>query len=209
MWRAGLIVTHWMAISGARPFSIASADIVVGGADLQRIDGAAIVGGEGDLRPVGEAAREQALDDVGQRMRAQFDEEAVRQLVPDLLERPGLVIGGHAGGGEGVDVVRGRAGPPHGPRRRRASRTWRGSCPRAGHSEGLSGFQTAGQSITSSRPATIRLSARNSLLLVIAVIAAAPFIGGGRHGRAGQREDLHRRAGAARRQPEFEVARRR
>ena len=63
--------------------------------------------------------------------------------------------------------------------------------------EGFSGFQTAGQSMTSSRPRDHQLLRQEAVLFVIAEMPAAPFLGGGRHGGARQREDLHRRSGAA------------
>ena len=44
--------------------------------------------------------------------------------------------------------------------------------------EGLSGFHTAGQSITSSSPATMALAARNAACSAWPIMAAAPFIGG-------------------------------
>ena len=185
------------------------AHIVVGRAHLQRIGGAAVVGGEGDLRPVGEAALEQARDDLRHGMRPDLDEDAVAQLVPHLLSRPSFVVGGEAGGGEGVDGV--EVAQARAVAFDHAALLERGSdhAPEPLDARGSPGSRPQASPSPRRGPATMRLCVRNSRLLVIAVIAAAPFIGGGRHGRAGQREDLHRRAVPPRGQPEFEIVRRR
>ena len=81
-------------------------DVMIGRAELQRVRGAAIVGREGDLRPVGQPLVDQELDDLRHRIDAQLDEQAARELVPGLFRRLHLVIGSETRRREGVDRSR-------------------------------------------------------------------------------------------------------
>ena len=100
---------------------------------------AAVVGREGHLRPVRQAALEQPPDDLRHRMRPDLDEDAVTQLVPDLFGRPALMVGREAGRREGVDggqIAQARAVPlDDAAAARRSPR----SCPRAARATGCPG----------------------------------------------------------------------
>ena len=156
MWRAGLIVTHWIAISGDRPDSIARRTLW----------------SVAPMRSVSEALRSSVAkaicdqsarprwrrpgDDLRHRMRPDLHEYAVAQLFPDLLGQPSFVVRCEAGGGEGIDGTEITQSRPvtldnSALLERRSDHSPKPLC------DGFSGFQTAGQSITSSRPATIRL----------------------------------------------------
>ena len=102
-----------------------------------------------------------------------------------------LVVRRQAGGGEGVDLGERRGGRRAWPSTTpRALEGGAGSCPRAGHATGSPGSRPPASPSPRRARRPCSDCARNCLLLVIAEMAAAPFVGGGRHGRAGQREDL-------------------
>ncbi|MND38010.1 hypothetical protein D3C80_287090 [compost metagenome] len=177
--------------------------VVVGGAELQRIGGGAVVGGERDLRPVGKAAIEQALDDFRQAVRTKLHEQAVGELVPEFFGRPGFVIGGKACGGKGVDrrqiADAGGMALDHGAFFERG----------ADHAPET--FMRRVFRVPDRRPVHDLVETRRHqallkkcLLLVVTEITAAVFVSRWRNRRAGQGEDLQRRTGFAGLQPEFQ-----
>ena len=207
MWRAGLIVTHWIAISGVRPDWIARRTLW-------------------SVAPI---------FSVSEALRSSVAKATCDQSVRPRSIRPAMISGMECGlismkmpwrslshTSSAVQPSWSEARPAAAKAlmelRSRRPAPWPSTTPRFSNVawimpqsrlwEGFSGFQTAGQSITSSRPATMRLCFRKRRLLVVAVIAAAPFIGGGRHCRAGQGEDLHRRAVPPGGEPELEIVRR-
>ena len=79
-------------------------DIMVRRAVAQRIAGAAVVGGQRKLRPVGEPGRDQPAQRLRDSLRPQLDENAGRQLGQDLVDRQRFVVRGQPGGGERADA---------------------------------------------------------------------------------------------------------
>ena len=72
-------------------------------AEFERVRGAAVVGGEGDLRPVFQTLVDQIFYDLRHRVDTQFDEEAAREFVPSFLRRLHPVIACETRCSEGVD----------------------------------------------------------------------------------------------------------
>jgi hypothetical protein len=177
---------------------------VVAGAQLQCVRGAAVIGREGDLRPVGETFLEQELDDLGHRVDAQLDEEAAHQFVPSLFRRLHLVIRGEARRREGVDrgqVPQARGMPLDDAARREGRLDHAPQAPIGGVLR-----------VPHGRPVHDLVETRDHqamghelFLLRVTEIAAAPFISGRRHGRARQREYLEGRAAFPCLEPELEI----
>ena len=180
--------------------------VMVAGAQAQGVGGAAVVGGEGHLGPVLQSAVQQPPHDLGHVEDAQLDEQAAGQLVPGLLRRLHLVVGGEPRGGEGVDggeVDETRAMTLH------HAPTGQGRLdhapqPRVGRAVGVPHRRPVHHLVQTRHHQALGHEAG---LLVAAVPAAAPLIGGRRHGRAGLAKDLHGRAAPTRLQPELQVAR--
>jgi hypothetical protein len=163
--------------------------IVVARAELEGMAGAAVIGGERDLRPVLQALREQPDDDLGHGVDAQLDEETARELVPGLLRRLHLMVGGEAGGGKGVD---GRQVPQAGgvtfdDAAGRESRLDHRPESRVGR---IVRIPDRGPVHHLVEPCDHQALAHEARLLPATVPAAAPFIGGGRHRRARLRKDF-------------------
>jgi hypothetical protein len=122
---------------------------------------------------------------------AELDEDAGGELVEDLLRGPGFVVGGEAGGGEGVDF---------------GAFAESGAVAFDDAALGEGGFDDAPDAVVGGRgrvgdggpvhdlvqAGDGEAAAEGLGLLVEAVVAAAALVGCGRDGGAGQRKDLHR-----------------